>query len=309
MHSGRGNNMWAVQGVAPPVTIGEGLSPDVFHTARLNTVLKAMRMRANALNRAKLMSALLDPAFDLDGALAIGHDYLLSNIRDPLGFAACFPTAEHLFPILTGVTAANAAFHGQSNALTELPDAPSFRAEVARLVARIQAYLNAGTEAVCRIEFAGHGFVLVLRHPVAGQAAMQIELLESLAHSSAMHECLENDPLDPAAACTALTRMASDTYRTRKRGAGFFGWRAKAIFLHDAGDPGDDGYPLSSYASEANAANGEYFPRTKIKWWCHPIAATGLQDWQTMAEARLTSLETAFPGADQGGRPPKRQKR
>lgn len=298
--------MWAVQPQA--ATIGERFSPANFHKGRLDVVLKAMGLKANVVNRGKLMSVLLDPAFDLAGAIAVGTDYVVSNVRDPLEFSSCFPTAEHLFPILAGVTAPNAAFSGQSNALAAVADGSTFRAEVRRLIARIQAYGNAGTEAVCRIEFAGHGFTLVLRHPVAGQAAMQIELIESLAHACAIHDCLENDPFDPADACTSLLGMASDRFRTRRRSADFFGWNAEAIFLHDAGDPDDEGYPLSSYDGEVNAADGEYFPRTKMKWWCHPLAANGLQDWWTMGENRLTALETAFPGAVQGGRAPKRRK-
>ncbi|MEV0650980.1 hypothetical protein AB0I28_37585 [Phytomonospora sp. NPDC050363] len=302
--------MWGIQppGGVQTTTIGERFSPDFFHTGRLDVVLKAMRMRANDVNRWKLMSALLDPAFDLAGAIGIGDQYVVSSVKDPLGFASCFPTAEHLFPVLAGVNAPNAAFCGQSNALMALPDGTTFRAEVGRLIARIQAYELAGTEVVCRVEFAGHGFILVLRHPVAGQAPMQIELIESLAHSSAIHDCLQNDPFDTGEACTSLQRMASERYRTRKRGARFFGWRAKAIFLHDAGDPDEEDYPLSSYDGEANAANGEYFPCTKMKWWCHPLAGNGLQTWWTMAENRLTALETAFPAPVQGGRAPKRQK-
>lgn len=306
VHFGRGNDMWAA--LPPAATIGARFSPVNFHQGRLDVLLKAMGLKANVGNRWNLMSLLLDPAFNLAGAIGVGREYILSNVRQPLEFAACFPTGEHLFPILTGVTAPNAAFHGQSNGLMALPDSATFLAEVNGLITQIQAYEHAGTAAVCRIEFAGHGFTLILRRPAPHQA-MRIELIESLAHTSAIHEGLRWPQIFAVAGvCTSLQEMASDGYPTRKRGALFFGWRAKGIFLHDAGDPDEDGYPLSSYSGEVNAIHGEYFPCTKMKWWCHPLAANGLQDWWTMAEDRLTALEIAFPGAAQGGPPPKRRK-
>lgn len=304
--------MWAniPPGGARTATIGLRFATDAYeHIGRVDVVLKAMRLKANDVNRRKLLSALLDPAFDLDGAIAFGTDYVVDNVKDPLGFASCFPTAEHLFPILAGVTPPNAAFCGRSNDLAMLPDADAFRAEVGRLVARLRAYEHAGTEAVCRIEFAGHGFTLVLRTAAAGPPAMHIEVIESLAHSCAIHKSLRRRPLDFTDACDALVEMADDDYPTREEGAGFFGWNAEAIFLHDAGDPEDDDYPLSSYDGQVNAAPGEYFPCTKMKWWCHPLAATAVRDWCDLAERRLASLERAFPGKPQGGREAKRTRR
>lgn len=302
--------MWAAlaPGGAQHLLIGEHFSPDNFHTGRLDVVLKAMGLKANRLNRWKLMSVLLDPAFELNGAIAAGAQFVVNYVKDPLDFASCFPTAEHLFPILAGVNAPNAAFCGQNNNILALPDVATFQAEVARLVARIQAYENAGTESVFRIEFAGHGFTLVLRAIGGAHAGMRIELIESLAHSCAIHNSLRYDPFDPAEVCTALTRMASSRHARRLRGADFLGWNGDAIFLHDAGDPGDDDYPLSSYDGQQNAAVGEYYPRTRMKWWCHPLAVNGLQSWMTLGVNRLGALELAFPGRAQGGPPAKRPK-
>ncbi|WP_285664765.1 hypothetical protein [Actinorhabdospora filicis] len=312
--------------VVQRATIGDQLNPGAFGAARLNALLRNFTTTASPANRWKLADVLLDPAFAFDDALAlaadIGNGMLRENIRDPVTFASCYPTAQHLFPLLSGIAAqpgesseqlanraaGGAAVQGQSNGIAALPDANTFRAEVGRLVASMQGYAAAGNEAVFRVEFAGHGFTLVLRHPQAGQPGLHVELIESLAHSASMDDSLRQPGRDPGAVYQALQDMADDDHDTRVSGAEAFGWNADALFLHDAGQPGQAGYPISSYPGQANAIVGEYFPRTRMKWWANPLSPTAVGDWRTQAESRLTRLEALFAQAAGGGGR-KRQKR
>lgn len=312
--------------VVQRATIGEQLNPQTFGAARLNALLRNFTTTASPANRWKLADVLLDPAFAFEDALAlaadIGNGMLRDNIRDPVTFASCYPTAQHLFPLLSGIAAQpgetseqladraaqGAAAQGQSNALAALPDANTFRAEVGRLVASMQGYAGAGNEAAFRVEFAGHGFTLVLRHPQPGQPGLHVELIESLAHSASMDDSLRQPGRDPNAVYQALQDMASDDHDTRVAGAGVFGWNADALFLHDAGQPGAPGYPVSSYPGQANAIVGEYFPRTRMKWWANPLSPQAVTAWHAQAEARLARLEALFAQAESGGGRRKRKK-
>lgn len=312
--------------VVQRATIGEQLDPGTFGAARLNALLRNFTTTASPANRWKLADVLLDPAFAFEDALAlaadIGNGMLRDNIRDPVTFASCYPTAQHLFPLLSGIAAqpgetgeqladraaTGAAAQGQSNALAALPDANTFRAEVGRLVASMQGYQAAGNEGVFRVEFAGHGFTLVLRHPQPGQPGLHVELIESLAHAASMDASLRQPGRAPDAVHQALRDMASDDHDTRVAGAEVFGWNADALFLHDAGQPGQPGYPISSYPGQANALVGEYFPRTRMKWWANPLSAQAVGDWRAQAESRLTRLEALFAQAASDGGRRKRRK-
>nr|WP_107054572.1 DUF4157 domain-containing protein [Streptomyces sp. NRRL S-350] len=258
-----------------------------------------------------LLDMVLDPAYGfedtMDLAAEIGPDLLRRDILDPVNFASCYPTAEHLFPILSGVTsqqgesrealsrrAANeAAAQGPGNDRDITENAAAFRTAVAGLTNAIRSAAGQGGEAVFRIEFAGHGFTLVLRRPDPAQPALHIELIESLAHAASLDSSLKRPGMPVEAVCQALTQMADDDWQVRQQGAGTLGWNSHALFLHDAGQPGAPDYPRSSYPRQANATEGEYFPRTKMKWWANPLHPDGVENWAAQGRDRLGRLEQA----------------
>ncbi|MFJ8623572.1 DUF4157 domain-containing protein [Kitasatospora sp. NPDC093550] len=258
-----------------------------------------------------LLDVVLDPAYGfedtMDLADEIGPDLLRRDILNPVNFASCYPTAQHLFPVLSGVTAqqgesrealshraANEAMaQGPGNDRDVTENAGAFRTAVAGLTNAIRSAEGHGAEAVFRIEFAGHGFTLVLRRPDPAQTALHIELIESLAHAASLDSSLKRPGMPVDAVCQALTQMADDDWQVRQQGAGTLGWNSHALFLHDAGQPGTPGYPRSSYPGQANAAEGEYFPRTKMKWWANPLHPNGVENWAQQGRDRLGRLENA----------------
>ena len=54
-------------------------------------------------NVTSLAGILLDPAYDVQGSL--NHGTLAADLLNPLDYASCYPTAEHLFPPAPGLCA------------------------------------------------------------------------------------------------------------------------------------------------------------------------------------------------------------
>ena len=86
----------------------------------------------------------------------------------------------------------------------------------------------AAADGVYRIEFAGHGFTIVLRN---GGTGFQAELIESLAHSAPITRSLPSPPATPAVVIQCLQDMSGDNIATRVAGAGRMGWNAHALYL------------------------------------------------------------------------------
>ncbi|WP_106973395.1 MULTISPECIES: DUF4157 domain-containing protein [Streptomyces] len=255
-----------------------------------------------------LMDVVLDPAYGFDDtmdlAAEIGPELLRRDILNPVNFASCYPTAQHLFPILSGVTAgagesrealshraadgAEAGGPGNDREVTE--DAAAFRTAVNGLTSAIGSAASQGAEAVFRIEFAGHGFTLVLRRPNPAEPGLHIELIESLAHANSLDVSLRRPGMPVEDVCVALTQMADDDWQVREQGAGRLGWNSHALFLHNAGRPGTPEYPVSSYPGQDHAREGEYFPRTKMKWWANRLDPAGLENWAAQGRERLGRL-------------------
>jgi hypothetical protein len=213
-----------------------------------------------------LKSALLDPALDLGGAIEWGlHEGYLA---DPLGYASCYPTAEALHPLIG---------HGdvEEGGVNMFDSGGAVRQEVERLIAKMQQNENGPTDAVYRIEFAGHGFTLVAKTDADDNDVYKYELIDSVAGTSPIYTSMHAQlVLTPQLAKQHLRDMASDTIGTRRAAAAAMGWDADHIFL--GADPKQD--------------NKIDFPNIKLKWWAQRLHAHYDTRWIDQFKARFNAL-------------------
>lgn len=202
-----------------------------------------------------LWDVLVDPAYHLGDAWK--NNTFLNDVKEPLNFASCYPTAEHLFPLITTGKVVN------GNNKDEYADGKALRAEVEALIDRMKKSVQDKTDAVYRIEFAGHGFTIVIRRDGKG---CQAELLESLAHSGTISGSLKYQPYTTDEVYQALRNMGSDDLDTRIEGAGALGWNGHALYL---GAQRNDSDPV--------------FPKFRVKWWAADLDA----DWRKRWEAEI----------------------
>lgn len=220
-----------------------------------------------------LVNAMLDPAYDPMGAHAADPQILEANLKDRLSYASCYPTAEALFPVLTGTPAARAA-HGRNP--DKCRSLEEFQGEVNSLLNAMSEAFSEGAPAVFRIEFAGHGFTLVMRRgDHAPSGPLHFELIESLAHATGIVESLFSDKhiFNPAQIDEAIRRMASADVSERIAGARILGWNAQAIYL---GDP--------------QPTEAEHFPETRLKWWKSPLHAAAGAKWHEIFRQRFNFI-------------------
>jgi hypothetical protein len=222
-----------------------------------------------------LVDALLDPAFDLENAYQLSREILEENVRDPLTFASCFPTAQALFQVMTEATEQGA----EGANLNSYPDGDAFRAQVEGLIGAMEQAVGANANAIFRIEFGGHGFSLILRSPTPG--TLHFELIESLAHTASLDRSLSLPGFTPVAIYNNLRNMSSDDVNTRRGGANGMGWNADALYL---GAPPIDG--------------GEQFPQTRMKWWAKTLSSEWAVRWTNQLTHRFNFLAERYSLAD-----------
>ncbi|MFK0096831.1 DUF4157 domain-containing protein [Streptomyces sp. NPDC091040] len=220
-----------------------------------------------------VINALLDPAYDPMGAHGIAPEILDSNLKDPIEYAACFPTAHDLFPVLTD-PAVNPPRQGPNP--ERAADVQEFQAAVRTLTDSIREAWSEGLQSVFRIEYAGHGFTLVIRIAEDGQP--HIELIESLAHAAGITTSLSNAPgMTVEHVLEALTAMSSDAVAERVRGAHMLGWNAHALYL---GDP--------------QPTEQERFPQTRMKWWRQPLSPQAGDNWFAQFKLRFNFVAQTY---------------
>ncbi|WP_107309390.1 DUF4157 domain-containing protein [Streptomyces sp. TP-A0356] len=219
-----------------------------------------------------VLNALLDPAYDPMGAHDIAPQILDSNLKDPIEYAACFPTAHALFPVLTD-PAANPPAHGPNP--DKAADLHEFQAAVGTLTESIREAWTQGLQSVFRIEYAGHGFTLVLRRTEDGDA--HIELIESLAHAAGIIPSLTRPGMGFEHVVKALTQMASGDVNERVAGAGALGWNAHALYL---GNP--------------QPTEQERFPQTRMKWWRQPLSDKAGENWFAQFRLRFNFVARTY---------------
>lgn len=215
-------------------------------------------------NVAHLENILVDPAYDLKGAIKLNS--IATDLADPLAYTACYATAAATYNLLNGSLGIDLASGANKDSYAT---GDKFREVVTGLIGA----MTIATEAsVFRIEYAGHGFVLVV-HPNGGDEA--VEHLESLAHTAPMIENLrEKCHYSLEEACLALAKMASDDIGVRRAGAETFGWNADMIFL--GADPNN---------------NGKIdFPHVRLKWWKTSLSSETQQDWEEQVKDRFDTL-------------------
>lgn len=243
-------------------TLGAQLHNHLTATYGLRVQAIANRFHTSTTN---VYDTLLDPAYDPIGAWHAGTFPL--DVTDPLNFASCYPTAETLFPVLTGPGAQ--VFTG-ANPVANYNDANALRADLANLIAGMQQAIANHQDVVYRIELAGHGFTLVIRN---GGAGHEVELIECLAHATSLTVSLDFPTRTVAATIQALQDMFSDNLVTRTAGAAFMGWRAQGIYL---------GPPYNA---------DPVFPNIKFRWWAGLLDAGAGQRWTQQLEQRLNFYE------------------
>jgi hypothetical protein len=251
-------------------TIGQTIAQDLNHRCALPIANLAAGLHTDVLS---LAGILLDPAYDLGGSMNAGT--LNADLANPLNYASCYPTAEHLFPVLA--QAGQPVAHGAN--LNNYPSGNALRAQVAGLVNQMQTANGAGADGVYRIEFAGHGFTIVMRTAGAG---MQAELIESLAHSAPITRSLGFGPAAPAAVIQNLQDMASDDLNTRVAGAASMGWNAHALYLGQ--DPQHGGHID--------------FPAVRFKWWATNLSPNWAAQWGVIFQTRFNLLAASIPIPD-----------
>lgn len=244
--------------------IGQGVSA---YAAQLDELAAAI-----GTTRVNVLNALLDPAYDPMGAHEIAPQILDSNLKEPLDYASCFPTAHALFPVLTDPAAAQPA---QGPNPERAADLAEFQAAVQTLTGALTNAWGNGTQSVFRIEYGGHGFTLVIRQTADGSA--HIELIESLAHAAGIIPSLEKPGMDFTTVIEALTRMSSPTVGDRVAGAHALGWNAHALYLGDP-QPGEQ----------------EHFPETRMRWWSQPLSSVAGDNWAASFVQRLNFVAQTY---------------
>lgn len=219
-----------------------------------------------------VLNALLDPAYDPMGAHAIDAQILDMNLKDPIEYASCFPTAHALFPVLTDPPQAAPTQGPNPEKAGSLEE---FQAAVQTLINAIQESWNARTQTVFRIEYAGHGFTLVIRQ--AGDGEFHVELIESLAHAAGIIPSLERPAFELNHVLEALFLMAHPGVEDRVRGAGMLGWNAHALYL---GDP--------------SPTEQERFPETRMRWWRLPLSQTAGGNWFNQLKLRFNFVAQQY---------------
>lgn len=220
-----------------------------------------------------LAGILLDPAYDVQGSL--NHGTLAADLLNPLDYASCYPTAEHLFPVLAlagqGV--------GQGANLDTYPSGGAFRTQVAGLVNQMQAAVAGAADGIYRIEFAGHGFTIVLRD---GGTGFQAELIESLAHSAPITRSLPFPPFTPAAVIPEPAGHELGQHRHPVAGAGRMGWNAHALYL----------------GQDAQHGGRIDFPQVRFKWWATSLSPNWGVQWGAQFRTRFNVLAASAAIAD-----------
>ncbi|WP_443062837.1 eCIS core domain-containing protein [Streptomyces sp. NBC_00441] len=254
---------------APEQTMGRNIAAGL---GQYGTQIGELAARIGTTSE-NVINALLDPAYDPMGAHDIAPEILDSNLKDPIEYAACFPTAHDLFPVLTD-PAVNPARQGPNP--ERAADIQEFQAAVRTLTGSIQEAWSEGLQSVFRIEYAGHGFTLVIR--IAEDQQPHIELIESLAHAAGITTSLSNAPgMTVEHVLEALTAMSSGDVTERVRGAGLLGWNAHALYL---GDP--------------QPTEQERFPQTRMKWWRQPLSPQAGDNWHAQFVLRFNFVAGTY---------------
>jgi hypothetical protein len=243
-------------------TIGAMMITDLTNVLcpRMNDVLEEL----GDPPRANIWDLLVDPPYDVSSA--INSQVLSKNIANSLDVASCYPTAQFLFPVLTGVAPQITAGRNLDAYLS----VGEFQTEVTALTNLIESNRVGNRDVVYRVEYAGHGFILVGRDSGNGYA---IELLETTASITTISTALTYPARTPDVVRQALQDMGSAVKDTRLAGALVMGWQGGDLFLGDqvlATDP--------------------VFPGVKMKWWAAPLAGDWRARWGQQITARYQVL-------------------
>lgn len=175
------------------------------------------------------------------------HGALPDYLANAITYTACFDAAERLLTLL----GANNVGLQQNGGQMAVPDVPTLVNLVGALTTAMTASDNAGAPTVFRIEFAAHGFALIVREN-------RVEHLQSFAHESILMESIVGDrSYTVADAVGWLGDMASNDPVRRRSGAQRFGWNS-------------DGIEITNKPPAANRVVVAQLGR--FRWWSDPMA-------------------------------------
>jgi hypothetical protein len=241
------------------------VSATILNAVGVHTEAVKALAKAFGVSEENILSALLDPALDLAGAVDMEmHTHYLAN---PLDYASCHPTAKALNELI-----------GEGEAFTRSHDTfdtgQAVRAEVEQLIARMQQNEDQSQNAVYRIDFAGHGFSLIGTKDADDNGLYKYDLIDTVASVSPILPSLQARRVHtPAAAKTHLRAMASDDINTRRSGAlDMGGWDADGIYLG------------------AEKDGKVHFPGIQLKWSVRRLRAQYEAPWIEQFKSRYNAL-------------------
>jgi hypothetical protein len=265
----------AVQRATGPVAVQRttmGSALGTYVSAHFSEQMKELAEKVGT-SPENCWNAMLDPAYDPEGAHEIAPQILDENLKDPISYASCFPTARALFPILTTKEEEHAAAQGPNP--MRCANVAEFQAANGSLIQALRTVWGEGHESVFRIEFGGHGFTLVIRKPPGGEA--HLELIESLAHAAGIIPSLQGPGMSFDVVTAALQKMAADDVATRVEGAHAMGWNAHALYL---GDP--------------QRGEQEHYPNTRMRWWRSPLSDDAGSNWMGQITRRFNFIARTY---------------
>jgi hypothetical protein len=175
------------------------------------------------------------------------HGALPDYLAHAITYTACFDAAERLLTLL----GANNVGLQRNGGQMPVPDVPTLVNLVGVLTAAMTASDNAGTPTVFRIEFAAHGFALIVREN-------RVEHLQSFAHESILMESIVADRAYTVGnAIGWLGDMASNDPVRRRTGAHNFGWNSDGIEITD---------------KQPGVARAVVPQLGRFRWWSDPMA-------------------------------------
>ncbi len=254
------------KGIVQRVTIAEEMTIYLaLQDKQIEKIREVMILYDENVTKDTIKSAIIDCLAPLD------LSNLSSSLASPLGYSSCFETARRLWP---KIAEEGEMETGKYNIKTGSKNtAANFKKNVSLLVSDINKAVKSKEEKVFRIEYGGHGFVLVTR-PNESNTIM-VEQLQSVAGQFALLTSMEqNNSYTPAVVASALTEMADDTEKVRETGATKLGYKTSDLKLEVKGGPKDR------------------YPKIRMQWWSKGLRKDWAKTWKANVDQRLESVET-----------------
>lgn len=262
------------------------LADNVAKLTTLKNALNALK-EGIEINEFRLANMLADPSYDLSASLQLAQEFreegaeepyalLLNELQQPLEYTSCYPTAENMFSLI----AQGEILDQGANADTYETQA-AFEDVVLELTVALELSISEQQASVFRIEYAGHGFILVTRPSDGG--GWVVEHLEAIAHTASLMENLWKNPTYTEEDVSSnLMGMASEDIDERREAAEEMGYDANMINLGE--DP--------KYENRVD------FPHVRMKWWQRGLSEEWQENWEAQIRERYNMLAQNVAGIE-----------